>query len=89
MNLVPTPVLIEEDRKASLAFWGMEPRIINGTQGAVALAKWLHGMWIIFRLCHIGVYLQVMLASRRLVEEAHAWCLDIGDLEMRFLNDFF
>ncbi|GMN20275.1 hypothetical protein TIFTF001_043052 [Ficus carica] len=44
MNLVPNPGLIEEDRKASLAFWGMEPRIIDGTQGAAALAKWLHAM---------------------------------------------
>ncbi|GMN69114.1 hypothetical protein TIFTF001_038165 [Ficus carica] len=51
-------------------------------QGAAALAKWLHDMEAIFRLCHVGAHLQVMLASQRLIGEAHAWWLSIGDLEV-------
>ncbi|GMN51287.1 hypothetical protein TIFTF001_020431 [Ficus carica] len=57
MNLVSNPGMIEEDREASLAFWGMESRILDGTQGAAVLAKWLHDMEILFRLCHVGTYL--------------------------------
>ena len=52
------------------------------------LAKWLLGMEIMFRLCHVGVYFQDLLASGRLVGEVHAWSLDMRDLEIRFLNDF-
>ncbi|GMN20597.1 hypothetical protein TIFTF001_050053 [Ficus carica] len=43
--------------------------------------EWLHNMDILFRLCHVGTYLQVMLTSRRLVEEARVRCLDIGYIE--------
>ncbi|GMN26825.1 hypothetical protein TIFTF001_044049 [Ficus carica] len=32
------PRRIEEDREASLAFWEMEPRTYDGTQGAADLA---------------------------------------------------
>ncbi|GMN58698.1 hypothetical protein TIFTF001_027787 [Ficus carica] len=76
------PRQIEEDRKASLAFSGMEPCTFDGTQGAAALAEWLHDMETIFSLCHIGVHLQVMLASRRLVGEARIWWLSLGDPEI-------
>ncbi|GMN65851.1 hypothetical protein TIFTF001_034913 [Ficus carica] len=69
------PRRIEEDRDASLAFWEMEPRMFDGTQGAAAL-----DMETIFRLCHIGAHLQVMLASRRLTGEARKWRLSLGDL---------
>ena len=57
------PRQIEEDHKASLAFLGMEPHTFDGTQGVAALAEWLHDMETIFSLCHIGVHLQVILAS--------------------------
>ncbi|GMN47587.1 hypothetical protein TIFTF001_016764 [Ficus carica] len=73
------PGQIEKDREASLAFWGMEPCVFDGTHGAAALAERLHDMETIFRLCHVGAHLQVMLASRRLIEEACAWWLSIGD----------
>ncbi|GMN67298.1 hypothetical protein TIFTF001_036357 [Ficus carica] len=73
------PRRIEEDREASLAFWEMEPRTYDGTQGAADLAEWLHDMETIFRLCHIGAHLQVMLASRRLMGEARLWWLSLGD----------
>lgn len=73
------PRWIDEDREASLAFWEMEPRTFNATQGAAALAEWLHDMETIFRLCHIGAHLQVMLASRRLTGEARLWWLSMGD----------
>ena len=56
MNLVSNPGMIEEDREASLAFWGIESRIFDGTQGAAVLANWLHSTEILFRLCHVGVY---------------------------------
>ncbi|GMN54002.1 hypothetical protein TIFTF001_023133 [Ficus carica] len=79
---VPNPGQIEKDREASLAFWGMEPRIFDGTQGAAALAEWLHNMEILFRLCRIGAHLQVMLASRRLVGKARAWWISIGNPEV-------
>ncbi|GMN47787.1 hypothetical protein TIFTF001_016965 [Ficus carica] len=58
MNLVPNLVQIEEDREASLAFWGIEPRIFDGTHGAAALAEWLHDMEILFKLCHIEAHLE-------------------------------
>ncbi|GMN32981.1 hypothetical protein TIFTF001_044745 [Ficus carica] len=74
-------IFIEEDCEASLTFWGMEPCIFDGTQGAATLAEWLHDLEILFRLCHIEARLQVMLASRRLVEEACAWWLNIGNPE--------
>ena len=63
MNLVLNPGRIKEDRETSLAFWGMKPCIFDGTQGAAALAKWLYDMEIIFILCHVGAYLQVILSS--------------------------
>ncbi|GMN47530.1 hypothetical protein TIFTF001_016708 [Ficus carica] len=44
--------------------------------------EWLHDMDILFRLCHVGTYLQVMLVSRRLVNEARARCLGIGGSEL-------
>ncbi|GMN19710.1 hypothetical protein TIFTF001_049943 [Ficus carica] len=70
---------IEEDREASLVFWEMEPRTFDVTQGAAALAEWLHDMETIFRLCHVRAHLQVMLASRRLMGEARVWWLSLGD----------
>ena len=84
MNLVPNPGYIEEDREASLALWGMEPHIFDVTQGGTALAD----MEILFTLCHVGAYCQVMLANRLLVGEVRTrtWWFGIGDLEMRFLN---
>ncbi|GMN25974.1 hypothetical protein TIFTF001_046008 [Ficus carica] len=82
MNPVPNPGQIEEDREASLAFWGMEPCIFDGNQGTAALAEWLHNMEIIFRLCHIGAHLQIMLGSRCLVGEARSWWLNIGNPEV-------
>ncbi|GMN45129.1 hypothetical protein TIFTF001_014310 [Ficus carica] len=72
------PRRIEEDRDASLALWEMEPHMFDGTQGAAALAEWLHDMETIFRLCHVGTHLQVMLASRRLTGEARLWWLRLG-----------
>ncbi|GMN52713.1 hypothetical protein TIFTF001_021854 [Ficus carica] len=87
-QFLSNPGMIEEDREALLAFWGMESRTFDGTQGATVLAKWLHGTEILFRLYHVGAYLQVMFASRCLVGEARAWCLGIRDLEMRYLNGF-
>ncbi|GMN23090.1 hypothetical protein TIFTF001_045748 [Ficus carica] len=50
---------------------------------SIGLKEWLHDIYIFFRLCHVGTYLQVMLASRRLVDEARARCLGIGYLERR------
>ncbi|GMN70643.1 hypothetical protein TIFTF001_039684 [Ficus carica] len=88
MNLVPNPGRIEEDREVLLAFWGIEPRIFDGTHGAVALAEWLYDIEILFRLCHVGAYIQVMLASRRLVGEARAWWLSIGDLEDMYMRRY-
>ena len=82
MNSVPNPVQIEEDHKISLAFWGMEPRLFDGTHKAAAFAEWLHDIEILFQLCHIGAHLWVMLASRCLIEEARAWWLNIGNLEV-------
>ena len=76
------PGQIEEDCEASLAFRGMKPRAFEGTQGAAALAEWLHDMETIFRLCHIGAHLQVMLASRHLIGEARIWWLSLGDPEI-------
>ncbi|GMN64412.1 hypothetical protein TIFTF001_033482 [Ficus carica] len=73
------PRRIEEDREASLAFWEMEPRTYDGSQGAADLAEWLHDMETIFRLCHVGAHLQVMVASRRLMGEARLWWLSLGD----------
>ncbi|GMN71734.1 hypothetical protein TIFTF001_054146 [Ficus carica] len=37
-------------------------------------------MEILFRFCVVETYLQVMLASRHLDEEARAWCLGMEDL---------
>ena len=54
MYLVPNLGWIEEDCEVSLAFWGMESCIFDGTQGATILAKWLHDMDILFRLRHVG-----------------------------------
>ncbi|GMN28026.1 hypothetical protein TIFTF001_046196 [Ficus carica] len=76
------PGQMEEDREASLAFWRMEPRTFDGTQGAAALAEWLHDMETIFRLCLVGAHLQVVPASRRLIGEARTWWLSIGDPEI-------
>ncbi|GMN60381.1 hypothetical protein TIFTF001_029470 [Ficus carica] len=45
--------------------------------------EWLHDMDILFIICHVGTYFQVMLVSRRLVDEARARCLGIGYLERR------
>ncbi|GMN73000.1 hypothetical protein TIFTF001_053626 [Ficus carica] len=42
--------------------------------------EWLHGVEILFRFCVVETYLQVMLASRHLDEEARAWCLGMEDL---------
>ncbi|GMN32614.1 hypothetical protein TIFTF001_053525 [Ficus carica] len=50
---------------------------------SIGLKEWLHDMETLFRFCHVGTHLQDMLASRRLVEEALARCLDIGYLERR------
>ena len=82
MNPVPNPVQIEEDREALLVFWDIEPHIFDGTQEAATLAEWLHDMEILFRLCHIGAHLQVMLVSQCLVGEARAWWLNIGNPEV-------
>ncbi|GMN45139.1 hypothetical protein TIFTF001_014313 [Ficus carica] len=46
------------------------------------VSEWLHDMETIFGLCHIGVHLQVMLASRRLVEGTRLWWLSLEDLEI-------
>ncbi|GMN54147.1 hypothetical protein TIFTF001_023280 [Ficus carica] len=73
------PGQIEEDHEASIVFWGMEPCTFDGTQGAAALAEWLHDMETIFRLCHIGAHLQVMLTSQCLIGEARIWWLSLGD----------
>ncbi|GMN62190.1 hypothetical protein TIFTF001_031276 [Ficus carica] len=83
------PGWIEEDRDASLAFWGMEPCIFDGTQGAATLVVWLHDMEILFKLCDVGAYLQVMLASRCLVGEARAWCLGTWVLERRLHHRYW
>ena len=65
-----------------MAFWGMEPCTFDGTQRTAALAEWLHDMETIFGIFHIGAHLQVMLASRRLVEEARIWWLSLEDPEI-------
>ncbi|GMN53252.1 hypothetical protein TIFTF001_022406 [Ficus carica] len=61
MNPVSNPVLIEENREASLIFWGMELHTFDGTQGAAILAEWLHDMEILFILCHIGAHLALII----------------------------
>ncbi|GMN47863.1 hypothetical protein TIFTF001_017042 [Ficus carica] len=76
------PGQIEEDREASLAFWGMEPRTFDETQEAATLAEWLDDMETIIILCHVGAYLQVMLSSRCLIGEAPTWWPSIGDPEI-------
>ncbi|GMN33881.1 hypothetical protein TIFTF001_054401 [Ficus carica] len=83
MNLVSNPGWTEEDRKASLAFRGMEEElcIFNRTQGEVAR----YGDETFFKFCHEETYFQDMLTSRRLVKEARARarCFGIGYLERR------
>ncbi|GMN53176.1 hypothetical protein TIFTF001_022318 [Ficus carica] len=71
--------IMDGDRDAAYAFYGMLPLIFDGTRRTVSLAGWLHDMESIFRICHIEAHLQVSLASRCLAVDARLWWMSLGE----------
>ncbi|GMN25503.1 hypothetical protein TIFTF001_051444 [Ficus carica] len=69
---------MDDDRDATLVFYGMQPLLFDGTQRTVSLAGWLYDMESIFGICHIEAHLQVLLATRCLAVEARVWWMTEG-----------
>ncbi|GMN28563.1 hypothetical protein TIFTF001_049461 [Ficus carica] len=76
------PARVVEDRNSITLFYELHPLLFKGTRRTVSLAVWLYDTERIFRTSHIVAHLQVSLASRCLVVDAHLWWLTLGERAM-------
>nr|GMN26847.1 hypothetical protein TIFTF001_047837 [Ficus carica] len=74
------PARVAEERYSITSFYELHPLLFKGTRRTVSLAVWLYDTERIFRTSHIVARLQVSLASRCLVADAHLWWLTLGEL---------
>ncbi|GMN65690.1 hypothetical protein TIFTF001_034755 [Ficus carica] len=76
------PARVAEDQDSITSFYELHPLLFEGTRRTVSLAVWLYDTEWIFRTSHIVARLQVSLASRCLVADAHLWWLTLGERAM-------